>query len=142
LRAKKLTQTTLETKWIKMLFSDGTGESEAINFIRNQAGHINRELEKVTIRLPLNETDAILNLLSFISIKDQKRTNNETRKGWIVDHKISWKNKEVVFKILLDISQFDPFLVQLNIIQDNAAVTEIIQQDATATSIIQNGTGK
>jgi hypothetical protein len=142
LRAKKLTQTTLETKWIKMLFSDGTGESEAINFIRNQAGHINRELEKVTIRLPLNATDAILNLLSFISVNDQKRTNGETRKGWIIEHKLSWENKEIAFKILLDISQFDPFLVQLNIIQDNATVTDIIQQDATATSIIQNGTGK
>ncbi len=142
LRAKKLTQTTLETKWIKMLFSDGTGESEAINFIRNHAGHVNRELEKVTITLPLNSTDAIVNLLSFISVTDQKRTNGETRQGWIIDHKISWKSKEIIFKILLDISQFDPFLVQLNIIQDNANVTDIIQQDANATSIIQNGTGK
>jgi hypothetical protein len=142
LRAKKETQTTLQSKWIKMSFSDGTGESEAINFIRNQAGHVNRELEKVTIRLPLNATDAIINLLSFISVTDQKRTNGETRPGWIIDHRISWKSKEIIFKILLDISQFDPFLVQINIIQDNPNVTDIIQIDATATSIIQNGTGK
>ncbi len=94
LRAKKETQTTFETKWIKMEFSDGTGESEAINFIRNHAGHVNRELEKVTIRLPLNATDAIIDLLSFISVTDQKRTEGETRPGWIVEHRISWKNKE------------------------------------------------
>jgi len=143
-RIKRFSETIVESKIIKYNYSvekDG-GESEAINFIRNQAGHVNRELEEVTISVALNYDDAIKDLLSYDSINHPKITSGKDRYGWLTEHRIDWKQKRIHLTYILDISLDDPFLVQIGIIQDDATETEEIVNDETSTEEIVNGAGK
>jgi len=91
-RINKLSQTKSQSKWHKLAFSDGTGTSEGIAFIRNQLGHVNREHEYITIIVPYNPTNLDKELLSFISIEDVIITDGNARKGWIVERKLNLSN--------------------------------------------------
>lgn len=142
-RIRKESQTTHNNNWIKSFYSNGTGEGEALCFIRNQAGHINREHEYLSITIPYNSTNLGLELLSFISVRDLKVTSNVERLGWIVERKINTKKDYIELKLLLDISATDPFLVEIGVVQDDAnEVGNEWTDDSTAIDEITDGDGK
>jgi hypothetical protein len=142
-RIRKESQTKETNNWIKSYFSNGTGEGEALCFIRNQAGHINREHEYLSITIPYNSTNLGLELLSFISVRDLKVTSNVERLGWIVERKINTKKDLIELKLLLDISATDPFLVEIGVVQDDAnEVGNEWTDDSTAIDEITDGDGK
>lgn len=143
LRTKKISETKKESEWIKAFYSDGTGEGEALAFIRNQAGHINRQHEYLSVTIPYNSNNLALELLSFISIRDQKITGNVERLGWVIERKINTKKDSIELKLLLDISATDPYLVEIGVTQDDS--NEIGNEwvdDSTATDEINDGDGK
>lgn len=140
-RIKKQSKTTVNSKWIKAGFPDNTGVTEALTFIRNQASHVNREMEYKKFSVPLNKADAIKELLSFDSVNHPTKTDGQERPGWIVEHTVSFTASRVRFKLLLDINKKDPFFKRFNIIQDNATEDDIIEDNTVATDIIQDGTG-
>lgn len=142
-RIRKESQTTMNTKWIKSFFSTGIGDGEAISFIRNQAGHVNREHEYLTITIPLSSTNLSLELLSFLSVRDLKVTGNVERLGWIVERKINTKSDLLELTLLLDISATDPFLVEIGVLQDaEDQVGNEFVDDSTAPNEIVDGDGK
>ena len=84
-----------------------------------------------------------LELLSFLSIRDQKITGNVERLGWIVERKLNTKTDSIELKLLLDISATDPYLVEIGVVQDDAnEVGNEWLNDSTATDEILNGDGK
>lgn len=143
LRTKNSSQTKVENEWIKSFYSDGTGEGEALAFIRNQAGHVNRQHEYITITIPYIRSNLDLELLSFINIRDSKITGGVERAGWIVDRKLDVKKDQIQLKLLLDISATDPYLVEIGVVQDDA--NEIGNEwidDSTSVDEISDGNGK
>ena len=142
-RTNKISQFTYESKWIKKNQNyDGTqGQGEALAFMRNLMGHINRNLQSVTITLPFTKTFLDLDLLSFISVTEQKLTSGQQRTGWIINRVVDYTSKRLVLKILFDIDLSDPFLVQIGIIQDTFDEPEIIDDDNTVIEVIQDGLG-
>jgi hypothetical protein len=140
-RVTNLTQTEKSSNWHKLAFSDGTGTSEAIAFIRNQLAHVNREHEYITFTVPYNTTNLAKELLSFISIQDELITDNEARNGWIVERRLNLKNDTITWKMLLDISKYDPFLFQVNVWKDGDFVTNVKTEGANPTNLKSNGTG-
>lgn len=142
-RIRKESQTKHESKWIKAFNADGTNENEAINFIRNQLAHVNREHEYISISVPFSATNLSLELLSFIQVTDAKITDGVARKGWIVERKINTKRDFLEFKILLDIISTDPFIIDTQIIQDVSDVSaDVLQDDSSAVDIVQDGDGE
>ncbi len=140
-RITNLTQTEQESNWHKLAFSDGTGTSEGIAFIRNQLAHVNREHEYIIFTVPYNETNLSKELLSFISIEDAKITDGEARNGWIVERRLNLKNDTITWKMLLDISKYDPFLFQVNVWKDGNFVLNIKTDGNFPNNIKTNGTG-
>ena len=129
-RLRKLSQTKISSKWIKAFYSKElvqrvqgipfpyVGTGEALSFVRNLGAHLNRQHEYVKIRVPINEQNSGNELLSFISVNDQKITDGRDRKGWIVDRKIDLSENKLEYKLLLDIDPYDPFLYKVNVWRD------------------------
>lgn len=140
-RIRKQSQTNKESKWIKTVFNNNFGKSEAISFIRNQAAHSSREHEYVPVTVPYNTANLALELLSFIQVKDDKITDGDPRKGWIVKRVLDTKKHRIIFTVLLDINPFDPFIRRLNIWQDTSTSIIEYQDDETSLEFVQNGTG-
>lgn len=141
-RARKESQKKISTKWIKALNSDGTNSGEAIAFIRHLSAHINRQHEYITIKVPYNSANFDVELLSFISVKDLKVTDDVDRNGWVVGVKHDTKKYTIELTVLLDIISTDPFLTDINILQDISSGTNIIQDISSGTDIIQDGDGE
>ena len=142
-RARKTNQLQLENKWLKSSNTDGTGNGDTINWIRNIAGHVNREHEYLTLTVPMNRANLDLELLTFIIVKDQFVTDGDYRKGWIVERTVDTKNHVVIWKILLDINPKDPFFYAIGTLQDVFYPDEgVIIDDQSSTDILQDGNGR
>lgn len=136
-RTAKANKLKLESKQFKYI----TSEVDALNWIRNIATHVNRPHQYLTITLPITSTNLALDLLSFISVRDLKITDNIERLGWVVKREIDIKNSAIKLTLLLDISATDPFLVLINAIQDDDNIVDILIDDDTAIDIIEDGDG-
>jgi hypothetical protein len=142
-RARKTNQLQVQNKWFKSKKSDGTGNSDSINWVRNISAHLNREHEYLTLNIPMTRSNLDLELLTFVIVKDQFVTDNDFRKGWIVERTIDTRNHVVVWKILLDINPKDPFFYQIGVLQDVYFPDDgIIIDDQSSTDILDDGAGK
>jgi len=134
-RLKRQSKTSYQSKWIK-------SEAEAIAFIINQLGHLNRSHERITITLPLKFDYVLKELLDFDLVNGGKITDDENRLGWVEEIRISWKNKEISFTYFLDISEKDPFLYEVGIIQDTPSdLVDSYQVDPDELNDIIQDTG-
>lgn len=139
-RSKKLSQSKHETKWTKTWFPE-FGDSEAINFIRNQSQWTSRQHEYMNVTIPVTDSNIAIELLTFVSVNDGIILN-AARQGWVVKRVLKPSNDTIVLTILLDIDQNDPFLENVNIIQDDPTETDEIVDDPTETDEIQDGDGR
>lgn len=141
-RIRKSSQTQIESKCIKSFNSDGTGEGEALAFIYDISTHITREHEYITITIPYSNTNFALELLDYVSVVDQKITNDIVRKGWIVERKIDTKKDRIVLTLLLDVVSTDPFIKVISVIQDVETSADIIEDIQSSSDVIQDGDGE
>jgi hypothetical protein len=141
LRTRREAQTEIELKWLHADFGSVT---EALTWLRNQLSLINREKETVVLPpFPLSDFYLGIGLMDFIGVKGDF-TGDLQRRGWVIDRTIDYKTQTIIFKLFLDVSALDPYLEQINIIQNTADNTLPVIQNTNnpADDVIQNSDGR
>jgi hypothetical protein len=138
-------QLILESKWFKSVynpdFTDINNEAEALSFLAMLAPHVNRQHQYLTIKVPITAENLSIDLMDLVVVKDKIRTHNMERRAWVVWHNVDYENMTISFKLFLDISINDPYIVYIDILQDTAEYPDEIIDSATSLDILQDGKG-